>query len=161
MNLREIIEKNNEEIAIELYGKNITVSPEKRIYAALLKKYTKISKKVSEEFEKEYEKKYSLAKNVEKVRESVLEIFISSINPIVNELKTDLTSVRIYDYTNDNIIIELKDKGYFDDIINVYASLCEEIERIDIDLLGENFNDYSSKTKVIYSYKIEILNEKI
>ena len=34
MNLREIIEKNNEEIAIELYGKNITVSPEKRIYAA-------------------------------------------------------------------------------------------------------------------------------
>lgn len=137
MNLREIIEKNNEEIAIELYGKNITVSPEKRIYAALLKKYTKISKKVSEEFEKEYEKKYSLAKNVEKVRESVLEIFISSINPIVNELKTDLTSVRIYDYTNDNIIIELKDKGYFDDIINVYASLCEEIERIDIDLLGE------------------------
>ena len=87
MNLREIIEKNNEEIAIELYGKNITVSPEKRIYAALLKKYTKISKKVSEEFEKEYEKKTYTKKETEENLRKIGNTEISERNYIGVRIK--------------------------------------------------------------------------
>ena len=137
MNLKEIIEKYGEDTIVNLYGRDIDVSAEKRVYAAMFKKYNKIAENISKKFEEEYEEKFDLYKSIEKVRDNVLNIFVSSLNPLANDLKIDFTSVRIYDYTDYKILDEIKDKGCMDKFRDVYGALCEDIDRIDMDLLGE------------------------
>lgn len=148
MNLKQIIEKNNEKTILKLYGREFALTSEKKIYSEIYCKYKKLALDVSKEFKKEYTDRYDTTKDIEKVRNDVMDRFIICIQPLINEIRGDFASIKIYDYTNESIIEELSEIGYFEEFQIIYNYVCSKIEEIDSELEEEKeYREYRKESR--------------
>lgn len=137
MNLKQIIEKNGEATTLNLYGRECIISSEKKIYAQMYQKYKDLARKVANEFEREYSKKYDENRSIEYVRDDIRFILDELIMPLITEIRGDLVSIKIYDYTDESIAEQLFDIGYFEEFETIHSYVSDKIDQIDGDLYAE------------------------
>ena len=148
MNLKQIIENNRDDSILTLYGRQLKVTSSQKIYSNIYNKYKKIALKVAEDFKKDYEYRYDILKSIVYVQHDVIELFISSIRSLIDEIRTDLASIKRYDYTVDSIVNELTEQDYIQEFQLVYSKICSQINEINGELYDEmEYREYRKESR--------------
>ncbi|MGI6109664.1 MAG: hypothetical protein ACOYB8_07480 [Eubacteriaceae bacterium] len=138
MQLNEIL--NVQDLSAETYllDKTFVISHERAFYNSVRSKY----KVLSENAVTKFTAKYASLKDINDLIDGAPQIFIESIDDVLNEILQDIISVGIYEIDK-NKIIELAYQGkYFDDFSNYYSKVLNSCNSIyqDLNITKENRN---------------------
>ena len=124
--LKEIIDENTEPIEFPLCNRIYTISPERRVYGEIRKKYNELGHRALLEFKQ----CVSELRDLDELISSIPSAFLVSIDESLDELSKDAISVGCYTYDSNTILNECTEHDYFKRFQDAYSAYVERDENI-------------------------------